>query len=53
MIMIIKNISFSRHPRHKKYIKQICDEMRELRSEKSRPVQILYSLSDSKYMTLI
>jgi predicted phosphatase len=42
-----------RHPRHKKYIKQICEEMKELRNEKVRPVEILYSLIDNGYMTLV
>ncbi|XP_011860322.1 PREDICTED: eukaryotic translation initiation factor 2-alpha kinase 4 [Vollenhovia emeryi] len=46
-------IVINKHPRHKKYIKQICEEMRELRNEKSKPVEILYSLTDSKHMTLI
>ncbi|XP_032674850.1 eIF-2-alpha kinase GCN2 isoform X2 [Odontomachus brunneus] len=46
-------IVIDKHPRHKKYIKQICERMRELRNEKSRPVEILYSLTDSGYMTLI
>jgi len=44
---------FYRHPRHKKYIKEICEEMRELRNEKSKPAEILYSLIDSRHMTLI
>ncbi|XP_012527780.1 eIF-2-alpha kinase GCN2 [Monomorium pharaonis] len=46
-------IVIDKHPRHKKYIKQICEEMRELRNEKSKPVEILYSLIDSKHVTLI
>ncbi|XP_012229735.1 eIF-2-alpha kinase GCN2 [Linepithema humile] len=46
-------IVIDKHPRHKKYIKQICEEMRELRNEKSRPVEVLYSLIDSGYMTLL
>lgn len=46
-------VYFYRHPRHKKYIKQICEEMKELRNEKSKPVEILYSLIDSAYMTLL
>lgn len=46
-------IVIDKHPRHKKYVKQICEEMRELRNEKSKPVEILYSLIDSKHMTLI
>ncbi|KAJ8673725.1 hypothetical protein QAD02_004987, partial [Eretmocerus hayati] len=41
-----------KHPRHKKYVKQICDEMWEARNDKSRPVLILYSLPDSRYVTL-
>jgi len=50
---IVILIMFYRHPRHKKYIKQICEEMRELRNEKSKPAEILYSLIDSRHMTLI
>ncbi|KAL6267393.1 hypothetical protein P5V15_000468 [Pogonomyrmex californicus] len=46
-------IVIDKHPRHKKYIKQICEEMKELRNEKSKPVEILYSLTDSGYLTLI
>ncbi|XP_050446671.1 eIF-2-alpha kinase GCN2 [Cataglyphis hispanica] len=46
-------IVIDKHPRHKKYIKQICEEMKELRNEKSKPVEILYSLIDSAYMTLL
>ncbi|XP_035732758.1 eIF-2-alpha kinase GCN2-like [Vespa mandarinia] len=46
-------IVIDKHARHKKYIKEICEEMRELRSEKLRPVLILYSLLDYRYMTLI
>ncbi|XP_011337588.1 eIF-2-alpha kinase GCN2 isoform X2 [Ooceraea biroi] len=46
-------ILIDKHPRHKKYIKTICEEMKELRNEKSRPVEILYSLIDSGYMTLV
>lgn len=46
-------IVIDKHPRHKKYIKKICETMRELRNEKSRPVEILYSLIDSRHMTLI
>lgn len=47
------NFEYFRHPRHKKYIKQICEKMRELRNEKSKPVEVLYSLADSGYMTLM
>ncbi|XP_031785554.1 eIF-2-alpha kinase GCN2 [Nasonia vitripennis] len=46
-------VVIDKHQRHKKYIKQICDEMWEARNDKSRPVLILYSLSDSQYMTLV
>lgn len=42
-----------RHPRHKKYIKEICEEMQEVRKEKQRPVLILYSLINNQYMTLL
>ncbi|XP_012285402.1 eIF-2-alpha kinase GCN2 [Orussus abietinus] len=38
-----------KHPRHKKYIKQICDEMREVRNEKLHPALVIYSLVDNKY----
>ena len=44
---------FLRHSRYKKYIKEICEEMQELRNEKQKPVLILYSLIDNKYMTLL
>ncbi|KAG5306395.1 E2AK4 kinase, partial [Pseudoatta argentina] len=46
-------IIIDKHPRHKKYIKEICESMRKLRNEKSKPVEILYSLIDSKHMTLV
>ncbi|XP_026672144.1 uncharacterized protein LOC108628228 [Ceratina calcarata] len=45
-------VIIDKHPRHKKYIKEICEEMQEVRKEKQRPVLILYSLNDSQYMTL-
>lgn len=52
--MLIKIFLFYlRHPRHKKYIKEICEEMQEVRKEKQRPVLILYSLIDNQYMTLL
>ncbi|XP_057337358.1 eIF-2-alpha kinase GCN2-like [Microplitis mediator] len=41
------------HPYHKKYIKQVCDEMSKVRNEKQRPILVLYSLSDSRYMIFI
>ncbi|KAI4482571.1 hypothetical protein M0804_008424 [Polistes exclamans] len=46
-------IVIDKHPRHKKYIQLICEEMREIRKEKLRPVVILYSLQENRYMTLI
>ncbi|XP_015183399.1 PREDICTED: eukaryotic translation initiation factor 2-alpha kinase 4 isoform X2 [Polistes dominula] len=46
-------IVIDKHPRHKKYIQLICEEMREIRKEKVRPVVILYSLQENRYMTLI
>ncbi|XP_053995290.1 eIF-2-alpha kinase GCN2 isoform X3 [Hylaeus anthracinus] len=46
-------VIIDKHPRHKKYIKEICEEMREARREKLRPVLILYSVIDSQYMTLL
>ncbi|KAI4502781.1 hypothetical protein M0802_001825 [Mischocyttarus mexicanus] len=46
-------IVIDKHPRHKKYIKLVCEEMREVRKEKLRPVVILYSLQDNHYMTLL
>ncbi|XP_076173712.1 eukaryotic translation initiation factor 2 alpha kinase Gcn2 isoform X2 [Ptiloglossa arizonensis] len=46
-------VIIDKHPRHKKYIKEICEEMRETRREKLRPVLILYSVIDSQYMTLL
>lgn len=50
---ILSFVSLFRHPRHKKYIKEICEEMREARKEKLRPVLILYSLMDNQYMALL
>lgn len=44
---------FFRHPRHKKYIKQICEEMREVRNDKQKPAVILYSLVDYHYIILL
>ncbi|XP_050471218.1 eIF-2-alpha kinase GCN2 isoform X3 [Bombus huntii] len=46
-------IIIDKHPRHKKYIKEICEEMQEVRKEKQRPVLILYSLINNQYMTLL
>ncbi|XP_076664601.1 eukaryotic translation initiation factor 2 alpha kinase Gcn2 isoform X3 [Andrena cerasifolii] len=46
-------VIIDKHPRHKKYIKEICEEMREARKEKLRPVLILYSLMDNQYMALL
>ncbi|XP_076633537.1 eukaryotic translation initiation factor 2 alpha kinase Gcn2 isoform X1 [Colletes latitarsis] len=46
-------VIIDKHPRHKKYIKEICDEMRETRREKLHPVLILYSVIDSQYMSLL
>ncbi|XP_048265951.1 eIF-2-alpha kinase GCN2 isoform X2 [Bombus terrestris] len=46
-------IIIDKHPRHKKYIKEICEEMQEVRKEKLRPVLILYSLINNQYMTLL
>ncbi|CAK9814660.1 eIF-2-alpha kinase GCN2 [Anthophora quadrimaculata] len=46
-------VIIDKHPRHKKYIKEICEEMQEVRKEKQRPVLILYSLIDSQYMALL
>ncbi|XP_029040075.2 eIF-2-alpha kinase GCN2 isoform X2 [Osmia bicornis bicornis] len=42
-----------KHPKHKKYIMEICEEMQEARKEKQRPALILYSLMDNQYMTLL
>jgi hypothetical protein len=53
LFIVIIYFIYYRHPRHKKYIKQICEEMWEARNDKLRPVLILYSLSDSRYMTLM
>ncbi|CAL7948676.1 unnamed protein product [Xylocopa violacea] len=46
-------IIIEKHPRHKKYIKEICEVMQEARKEKQRPALILYSLIDNQYMTLL
>ncbi|XP_043271459.1 eIF-2-alpha kinase GCN2 [Venturia canescens] len=42
-----------KHPRHKKYIIQICEEMSDIRNEKQRPVVGLYSLVDNRYIILM
>ncbi|XP_012255300.2 eIF-2-alpha kinase GCN2 [Athalia rosae] len=42
-----------KHPRHKKYITDICEEIREIRNEKLHPVLILYSLIESRYKILM
>ncbi|XP_015584813.1 eIF-2-alpha kinase GCN2 [Cephus cinctus] len=42
-----------KHPRHKKYIEKICEELREVRNEKQRPVLVLYSLTESRYKILM
>ncbi|CAD6209191.1 GSCOCG00003773001-RA-CDS [Cotesia congregata] len=41
------------HPYHKKSIKQVCDEMRKIRNEKQRPVLVLYSLTDGRFVIFI
>ncbi|XP_043791915.1 eIF-2-alpha kinase GCN2 isoform X2 [Apis laboriosa] len=46
-------VIIDKHPRHKKYIKEICEKMQEVRKEKQRPVLILYSLIDNQYMTFL
>ncbi|XP_076234696.1 eukaryotic translation initiation factor 2 alpha kinase Gcn2 [Calliopsis andreniformis] len=46
-------VIIDKHARHKKYIKDICEKMREARKEKQRPVLILHSLIDNQYMTLL
>lgn len=46
-------LMIEKHPRHKKYITDACEEMREIRNEKSRPVLILYSLTDNRYKILV
>lgn len=40
-------------PRQKEYLKQICEEIREVRNEKNRPAIVLYSYTDRRYATLI
>ncbi|XP_046628055.1 eIF-2-alpha kinase GCN2 [Neodiprion virginianus] len=42
-----------KHPRHKTYITDICEDMRETRNDKLHPVLILYSLIDNKYRILM
>ncbi|XP_012147021.2 eukaryotic translation initiation factor 2 alpha kinase Gcn2 isoform X1 [Megachile rotundata] len=46
-------VIIERHPKHKKYIMEICEKMQDARKEKQRPVLILYSLIDYQYMTLL
>ncbi|XP_021938823.1 eIF-2-alpha kinase GCN2 isoform X2 [Zootermopsis nevadensis] len=50
-----KNIGLvtERHPRHKKYLIRICDEIHDLRCEKNCPVIILYSLGDNTFKVLM
>jgi hypothetical protein len=42
-----------RHPRHRKYLIRICDEIHDLRCEKNCPVIILYSLGDNTFKVLM
>lgn len=42
-----------RHPRHRKYLIGICDEIHDLRFEKNCPVIILYSLGDNTFKVLM
>jgi hypothetical protein len=44
---------FFRHPRHRKYLMRICDEIHDLRCEKNCPVIILYSLGDNTFKVLM
>lgn len=42
-----------RHPRHRKYLIRICDEIHDLRCEKNCPVIILYNLGDNTFKVLM
>ncbi|XP_066996679.1 eIF-2-alpha kinase GCN2 [Anabrus simplex] len=42
-----------KHSHHKKYIKRICDEVMELKSEKNSPVIFLYSIIDNGFKLLM
>lgn len=52
-ITIGNNVYFFRHPRHRKYLIRICDEIHDLRCEKNCPVIILYSLGDNAFKVLM
>uniref|UniRef100_T1IQL0 non-specific serine/threonine protein kinase n=1 Tax=Strigamia maritima TaxID=126957 RepID=T1IQL0_STRMM len=42
-----------KHPRHRKYLKEIFDEIHELKFQKKCSVVMLYSLTDNSYKLLI
>ncbi|CAH1116543.1 unnamed protein product [Phaedon cochleariae] len=42
-----------RHPRHKKYLNEICDELYEQKTVRKNPTIVLFSLSDCFYKVII
>ncbi|GLV39622.1 Gcn2 [Carabus blaptoides fortunei] len=47
------NAVIEKHPRHKKYLVQICDEILDYTSGKSRPIIVVYSLPDTMFRLLL
>ncbi|XP_056630081.1 eIF-2-alpha kinase GCN2 [Diorhabda sublineata] len=41
-----------RHPRHKEYLNNICDEIYEQKMKRKNPTVVLYSLSDNFYKVI-
>ncbi|XP_044265056.1 eIF-2-alpha kinase GCN2 [Tribolium madens] len=46
-------VIIEKHQRHKKYLSDVCDEIYEQKSKKTKPAVILFSLLDSFYRLLI
>ncbi|KRT79634.1 hypothetical protein AMK59_8526, partial [Oryctes borbonicus] len=42
-----------RHQRHKKYLTEVCDQISIVKTKKSNPIIILYSLGEPFYKTLL
>ncbi|XP_063231098.1 eIF-2-alpha kinase GCN2 isoform X2 [Bacillus rossius redtenbacheri] len=42
-----------RHPRHKKYLSRVCDEIQDLCCQKARPVLVLYSREDNIFKIIL
>ncbi|KAG5896432.1 hypothetical protein JTB14_022511 [Gonioctena quinquepunctata] len=41
-----------RHPRHKKYLQEVCDEIYDQRTKRKNPTIVLYSLLDYSYKVI-